>query len=344
MKVLFGSFSAITVLGGGVERQVSSLAKALTEKGVRVELFDSWKKYNLKEYRFFHLFGANVGTYHLGRALKNLGMKLIVTPIFYSRSSPKSLKFKVNCAVYLRKLGGFWTEHSFCRELCELADIVIVNTAAELKLMKQGLEIPESKMHIVPNGVDKHFVEASPELFIKEYGIKDFVLYVGHIGSGRKNVLPLIKVLRQIGVNAVLIGPVLDNAYGKECVKIISETPSIKLIPGLAADSPILKSAYAACDTFILPSFYETPGLAALEAGLAGAKICITKYGGTTEYFGEHATYIEPQNEKSIQSGLLETISKQKTPALRYHILENFTWEKCAEKLINIYQQIGLLQ
>jgi len=43
----------------------------------------------------------------------------------------------------------------------------------------------------------------------------------------------------------------------------------------------MLASAYAACDVFVLPSMFETPGIAALEAGLAGAKIVITKYGGT---------------------------------------------------------------
>lgn len=339
MKILFGSFSAITTLGGGVETQVRSLANALRQKGIEVELFDPWKRYNLKEFDFFHLFGANLGTYHLGRSIKNSGVKLVVTPIFYSRSNPKKLRFYLMLGTGLRRFGGFWSEHLFCKELCEMAELVIVNTKAELNLIVQGLGVSREKMQIVPNGVDKRFADASPELFIKEHGIRDFVLYVGHIGWGRKNVLPLLKVLRKTGLKSVLIGSVLNNTYGLQCLKIVSETPSIKLIPGLAGDSPMLESAYAACDTFILPSLYETPGLAALEAGLAGAKICITKYGGTIEYFGENATYLDPKKEKSIEEALITTINKPKTTALQKHIKDNYTWDKCAAKLLDVYSQ-----
>ncbi|NPV13599.1 glycosyltransferase family 4 protein [candidate division WOR-3 bacterium] len=339
MKILFGSFSAITTLGGGVETQVRSLANALRQKGIEVELFDPWKRYNLKEFDFFHLFGANLGTYHFGRSIKNTGVKLVVTPIFYSRSNPKKLRFYLMLGTGLRKYGGFWSEHLFCKELCEMAELVIVNTKAELNLIEQGLGVSREKMQIVPNGVDKRFAYASPELFIKEHGLRDFVLYVGHIGWGRKNVLPLLKVLRKTGLKAVLIGPVLNNTYGLQCLKIVAETPSIKLIPGLAGDSPMIESAYAACDTFILPSLYETPGLAALEAGLAGAKICITKYGGTIEYFGENATYLDPKKEKSIEEALITTINKPKTTALQKHIKDNYTWDKCAAKLLDIYSQ-----
>ncbi len=39
--------------------------------------------------------------------------------------------------------------------------------------------------------VDARFYDADPNLFIKQYGVKDFILYVGHIGWGRKNLLSL---------------------------------------------------------------------------------------------------------------------------------------------------------
>ena len=54
-------------------------------------------------------------------------------------------------------------------------------------------------------------------------------------------------------------------------------------------DDPLLASAYAAARVFALPSWFETPGLAALEAALAGARWSITPFGCTREYFGDHA-------------------------------------------------------
>ena len=121
-------------------------------------------------------------------------------------------------------------------------------------------------------------------------------------------------------------------------MKLIAETPTIKVIPGLAPESPLLESAYAACDTFILPSLYETPGLAALEAGLAGAKVCITRYGGTQEYFAEHATYLEPASEESILNALKQTLARKKDAALSARIRENYLWPRAGETLAAIYK------
>ncbi len=339
MKLLFGSFSAITTLGGGVEVQVRALARVLTQLGVEVELFSPWQKYTLSEYDLFHLFGAHLGTYHLGRAIKNLGMKMVLTPVFYSHHRVWRVKTTSALVLKLRRFGGVWTEPSICKELCCLADLILANTTDELKLIAQGLTIRKEKLGLVPNGVDERFYYATPELFVQQYGIKDFVLYVGHIGWGRKNLLPLLRVIKKIRVPAVLIGPILNNEYTKQCQKIISDTPFIKIIPGLQPESKLLESAYAACDTFILPSLYETPGLSALEAGLAGAKICITKYGGTKEYFGDYATYLEPKSEKSIEQALKEALSKPKSSLLKEHIKSKFLWENCGKRLLECYHR-----
>jgi glycosyltransferase involved in cell wall biosynthesis len=337
MKVLFGSFSAITVLGGGVEVQMRSLARELARLGHEVEFFDSWKRYNLKEYTFFHLFGSHVGTYHLGRSIHGLGMRLMVTPVFYSRHNPARVATAVGIAAKVRQRGGFWTEHMFCKELCEMAELVLPDTKDEMEMLARGFGVAREKMHELPNGVEERFAKASPDLFVKEYGLRDFVLHVGHIGPARKNVFPMLKAVKELGVQTVLIGPVSETGYARQCMKLVAETPTIKVIPGLAPDSPLLESAYAACDTFVLPSLYETPGLSALEAGLAGAKVCITRYGGTQEYFRDLATYLEPASEDSIRNAVKEALARKKDPRLREHIRENYLWSRAGEILAAIY-------
>lgn len=342
MKALFGSFSAVTLLGGGVEVQVRSLARVLNKLGVNVELFDPWKRYDLSEFNLFHLFGANVGTYHLGRAIKGLGMKLILTPVFYSRHQPAKLRAALAVVTKIRRYGGYWTEHLFCKELCGMADLILVNTVEEGELIARGFDIPKEKIGVVPNGVEERFYYAQPDLFIKEYGIKEFVLYVGHIGMGRKNLLPLLQVLKKNRIPGVIIGPVLNNEYSQKCLKIIEGAPNLKLIPQMAPDSPLLQSAYAACDTFVLPSLYETPGLSALEAGLAGAKVCITCYGGTKEYFGNYATYLEPKSVSSIERAIKQSLNRPKTNELKEHIYKNFLWENCGRILLDWYTKFSI--
>jgi glycosyltransferase involved in cell wall biosynthesis len=338
MKILFGSYSAISVLGGGTKVQMDSLKYHLEKFGHEIEIFNPAKDYNLKQYDLFHLFGAHVGTYHFGRAMHNLKMKMVVTPVFYSRRNPNQLRFLTAFAKSLRHFGGIWTEHLFTSELCNMATIVTPNTQKEADLLIKGLGVSKDKIKILPNGVEERFYHTQPEAFINQYKRKDFILYVGHIGWGRKNLLNLIKALEHIDHPAVFIGPILDTDYARICLAEAKKNKNILVIPGLPSDSELLASAYAACDVFVLPSFYETPGLTALEAGLAGAKIVITKYGGTNEYFGNFAEYIEPRNVQSIYQGIVKALNKKKDSVLAEHIRANFLWEKSAQRLVEIYE------
>ncbi|MEM2175143.1 MAG: glycosyltransferase, partial [Candidatus Micrarchaeia archaeon] len=90
---------------------------------------------------------------------------------------------------------------------------------------------------------------------------------------------------------------------------------------------------------FLLPSYYETPGIAALEAGLAGAKILITKYGGTKEYFKDYAFYLNPYSKKDIERKLALALKKEKNNLLREYLRNNYTWDRIALKLVRIYEE-----
>ncbi len=340
MKVMFGTFSAATVLGGGVMVQVSSLCRELRKLGVDVELFDPWKQYRLADYELFHLFGAHVGTYHLGRSIKSIGMKLCLSPVFFSRHGAARVAALVAVARRLRKRGGFWTEHMFAQELCDMADLVLPNTQAESDLVSSAFGVPISKVGLLPNGVDGRFAGSTPDAFVSAYGLRDFVLYVGHIGWGRKNVLAMLEACRDLGCQTVLVGEAIDNDYGRRCLKLIRESAKMLHIPAVEPDSEILASAYAACDTLVLPAFYETPGLAALEAGLAGAKVCITKYGGTTEYFGDLATYLDPHSRQSIKEALATSLARPRGPELSNRIKARFLWGEAAKTLLASYEKM----
>jgi glycosyltransferase involved in cell wall biosynthesis len=99
-----------------------------------------------------------------------------------------------------------------------------------------------------------------------------------------------------------------------------------------------LFSAYAAAKVFVLPSLFETPGITALEAGMMWCNLVITKGGSTIEYFRDYALYINPLSVDDIKEKILEAYNKPRDNKLREHILNNYTWEKAAEKTLQAYR------
>jgi glycosyltransferase involved in cell wall biosynthesis len=341
VTVHVGGYQALSILRGGPLTQIRETVKGLREMGVEVQLFDPWHPAQFAAGDIFHLFAANIGTYHFAREIHALNMPLVVSPITYSRHSAQFLRVGLAFSRAIQKIGpGIWSDYALCADICSWAAKLLPNTHAEAELLRKGYGLPPQKITVVPNGVDARFADADPTLFEKTFNLRNFILNVGHIGHSRKNVLTLIKALATIDCPAVIIGRIIAGPYGDACVREAAKHKHILLIDGLDNASELLASAYAACDTFVLPSYFETPGIAALEAALAGAKVVITPHGGTAEYFGSHAWYVEPSSASSIRKGIVEALEARKTPALRDHILKNYVWKAVAEKTAAVYNAV----
>ncbi len=342
MKICFASYPAVTLTGGGPFIKIKETKKQLELLGHRVDFFDMWNlNQELNEYDLIHLVGCNFAVFGLARSLKERNINYVVEPVFFSNHSYNFIK-KINLIdKVIRKIArGIWSDYGIIRDICNWSKLILPNTHSEAEIISKGLSIPEEKFEVIYNGVSERFLSGAPELFQKKYGINNFILYVGHLGYQRKNGLALVKALKQINHPAVIIGSIVDAGEAKEIMSEIKNSKNIILIDTLENDSQLLASAYSACDTFVLPSQFETPGIAALEAGLAGAKIVITPFGGTKEYFEEMAEYPDPYSIESIKNSIEKSLNKSKDENLKNHIKDNFLWNKIAEKTAEVYQKV----
>jgi glycosyltransferase involved in cell wall biosynthesis len=335
------TYHAVSILHGGPRTQITETARNLEAQGVRVRFFDPWTPFRPEPGDIVHLFAANIGTYHIAREIRVLGIPMVVSPITYTTHSTAFVRRALTVSRFMQRSGrGVWTDYALCADICSWAERVLPNTAAEGELIMKGYGVPSGRVRVVPNGVDERFALGDPELFRRTFGLDKFILNVGHIGHRRKNVLQLIRALGAIDHPAVIIGRIIQDPYGEACVREAAKHRHIRLIDGLGNDSAMLASAYAACDVFALPSLFETPGIAALEAGLAGAKVIITPHGGTKEYFGEMAIYVEPGDVASIRQGIEAALRAPKESKLREHIAGKFLWKHVAAKTAEIYREL----
>jgi glycosyltransferase involved in cell wall biosynthesis len=149
-----------------------------------------------------------------------------------------------------------------------------------------------------------------------------------------------MEALESVNQQAVIIGRLEDTPSGRACLERASRNPRLLMIDAIPHESMLLASAYAACDVFVLPSQFETPGIAALEAGLAGAKIVITPIGGTRDYFGNDAIYVDPTSSENIAQGIQTAMGNKKDTELRTRIQKEFLWAKVGEKTKQVYNNI----
>jgi hypothetical protein len=218
------------------------------------------------------------------------------------------------------------------------ADRIICNSNLECETLSEVFNINRSKFSTVYNGINESFLEfVDPVIFRVKYNINEkYVLNVANIEK-RKNQLKFLEALKNFPhLKLVVIGHVRDPEYLQKCQEFGGE--QFCYLGSLEHDSIELKSAYSGCEFFALPSLLETPGLAALEAAGAGAKVLITSEGSTKEYFKNFATYIDPNDQESISTGISSVLLAPKNNNLRNHIADRFTWKEVIKDLVKIYQ------
>jgi glycosyltransferase involved in cell wall biosynthesis len=199
--------------------------------------------------------------------------------------------------------------------------------------------ILSDKVHVVPNGVAAHFGQAKPDRFRSEYGYREFVLFVGRI-EPRKNPLGLIRAARSLGLHTIVIGepPAAFDAYAAECRR--EGGREVTWLGGIDHHDSLLASAYAAANVFALPSWFETPGLAALEAALAGCPVVITPYGSAREYFSDLAIYARPHRGGEIADALRNSWRQGRNSRLSEFVASRYPWPVVAQRTAEIYDQV----
>ncbi|MBM4166691.1 MAG: glycosyltransferase family 4 protein [Ignavibacteria bacterium] len=332
MNILFAINLIGATSGGGLFLQAKNTAKYLTERGVSITFHQPWERIDFKTIDAVHIFGAGLGTYHFARELFARKIPVFLSPVFFSTHSAYQLQHGIHLQNIFRKvISGTFTDFGMTAEMCKRATAIFPNSNAEAQLLKEAFGIDEKKISIIPNGVDERFYFATSDEFVKTYGQENFVLNVGYWGE-RKNTLRLICALKKLDIPSVLIGRISGDEYAKECIKKIADARNITVREEIRNDSSLLASAYSAASVFVLPSLFETPGISALEAGLAGTNVAITSVGGTKEYFQSFAEYLEPTSETSIETAILKSFSLQKNNTLREHLRKYFLWNVVAEK------------
>lgn len=337
-----GSLTASLSPGGG-ERQMAALIDALQADGVEATAWrpwhDTWGSFDV-----LHLIGSCPEHLPLVEAARRSGKPVVLSPVawFDGRSYWRSRRGVLQSAAARGLLAARrWAPWipGWRRSLYRSVDRLLPNSRSEADQLVRLFGVEARRIVVAPNGADPQLIEADPRPFVERTGLRDFVLCAGRI-EPRKNQLGLLRALAGIDAATLVLGdPVPGHeAYYDACRRAAGSR--VRFLPRLEADDPLLASAYAACGCLAQPSWFETPGLAALEAAMTGAPLAVTRVGAAPEYFGRLAHYVDPHNLSSIRRGVAAALQEGRAPRLADHVRSRFTWQQVARVTRDVYASL----
>ena len=178
----------------------------------------------------------------------------------------------------------------------------------------------------------------------KKYSIPDeYLLYVGTVEK-RKNLLTIVKALELSNLNIPLVVVGRHTSYTGQ-VKNYIRNKNIKNIRFIKhVDTNELPVFYQNAKIFIYPSIFEGFGIPIQEALFSKTPVITSKTGCFPEAGGQGSVYIDPANAEELADAILKLLKdtpfREKVVSDGYAYAQNFTNEKIAKNLIEVYKKI----
>lgn len=339
MKILLHGYNVCCQTeSGGIQNRIRAIHSLLNQrKGVKAELFNPYESC-IQECDILHLFKMKDEQDELIDFAKGLGKKVVlssVIPINNGKVLDKHRKFINRLPIHTIMKQRFKMLHKM--------DKIIAESYQESRFISEHYGIDREKLMVIPNGVS-----------VRKYTGRDVYEKIGDIGKyavviGRfddnKNQLNVIKALKGTDIHVVFLGGpatwCLD--YFDECVKCAGDDSHFHFLGWVEHDSDLFWSAISNADTMIFPSYNETFGLVALEAGIAGCKLAISETLPILDYNAfKDCKRFNPSSAESMRKCVLNVFNASRDDFLIEKIESEFSWDNVIDQHIELYRELLL--
>ncbi len=340
MRVAALSYPMLTQVQGGLEIQILESMAALRTLGCEIELIDPLRQ-RMADFDLVHVFAAGGGNHQSVQFARLVERPVVLSPLVrpcWTRTMGRWARF-VDRVMGRVTRWEVSTEYRDLRSALTNADRVIALGPQEMDSIVGAFEIDPQRVSVIPNGIPPRFFGASPEPFLRRFGLKPgFALCVGSIDE-HKNQLGLARALASLECPLVLVGQCNgpNRAYLDEVLKI----PGTLHVGSLRYDDPLLPSAYAAAGVFVLASRSEVMPLVALESLAAGTPVVMTRHHGMdTSRLGHVLKEVEPSSTQEIAAAVTAQLRTPPSAAQCAAAVGHLTWEAVARSLLGVYENV----
>jgi D-inositol-3-phosphate glycosyltransferase len=236
--------------------------------------------------------------------------------------------------------------------LARTSDRIIVSSDREGELIRKHCGVAHGKIGIVPCGVDlRRFHPVEQNRARRETGLADarsVILYVGRFApvKGLERLVAAASHLRRHrGLKLVIIGgDERETSAGlRRLVKSAGLTDIVTFLGRIEHD--LLPLYYSAADVLVLPSYYESFGLVAIEALACGTPVVATRVGAMVSVISGQAAglVVDDGSPRSLASAIerfLVPVAKgQRREEVRASVL-GYSWAHSASALLREYAHV----
>lgn len=334
---------------GGIERRLHEVCRRLSKKHEMIVLTSQLKDTELEEEmdgytvkRLPSKFYTNYNPPHVStpgvlQALNELEPDLVDFHYRWSPSYTKAMKAYEGKWVftfhntygegqgpmrYLSTMNDFF----FCQMIRD-KHVICVSDFVKNDLISRDFK--EENLEVVPTGVD----------FVTDSGKdENFILFVGRLVK-TKGLSTLIEAMRTVDYKLVIAGTGPEEETLRLMVNKYDLGDRVK-ITGYV-DEETKTRLMTTCSTFVMPSVFESLGLAAEEA-LANCKpVIASRVGGLPEVVGNAGILVPPKDSQALSDALNAVMVDEE---LRHNLINNtktqiqkYNWDNIVNDLEKIY-------
>lgn len=224
------------------------------------------------------------------------------------------------------------------RSVYEWCSGILPNSWAEGNVFKKVFKLKKDTLCVaIPNAIsypDNLETLKRPDIVPN----CDYIVCPG-IFAPRKNQISLIKAIKKLNLPVVFLGKKYE-AVPKHYEKCRKEAnPQMYFLGHISNTDELYWSILKYARVAVLTSDCETPGIALLESAVCGARPAITIYGGTQEYYGITAEYLNPYSNISIRNAVVAAWEKGRLLPNESEHYKRYTWSWVAQLTVAAYEQ-----
>ena len=256
------------------------------------------------------------------------------------KKTGKKLIATIHSTEYDRTAGKPWERiEKEEKELIENADTIVTVSRRLKEELISLYNADEKKISVIYNAINREKFNS-----IKRDSNRKVVLYVGRLSvqKGIDNLIKAFKIVAEKNDSTLLYiigeGPELSNLIN---LSINLDLSDKVIFLGRVPDAE-MEMLYSIANVFVMPSVSEPFGIVALEAIASNVPTIVSSQSGVSEVIKNTLTvdFWDIEQMADLILGLLNhNEANQEITKNAYRELDNITWEKAAEKFIEVYNK-----